>query len=473
MRRPARSALAFLGGFSLVSLLGCSDFGDPPEPSTPPDVQPPVVQLVRPNGGEEWESGTSQSVAWQVTDPDTPVGSLRIALDLSRDGGSSFEPIASDLPATSSYSWTVPTGLTTQARIRITASDGQRSSSDLSDAQFSIIRVPTGGEAIVSVGTGAGTRGSSQTVPLALSNSADIQTVELELSYDPGLVAFAGAATTLRAAELSLEAVATDGVISIHLGDDPPDDLLAAGTGEILLLSFELVAVGQSDLSVVAIRIANAAGDSVSVETSDGGVTVQPEGPPAEIAELLPERTVVGDTVRVLGVGFGAEQGSGTVALESDGSSSLATVLQWSDAEVRALVPDLEGANRLRLTTNGGSPATADFAVAPKLVSLRNDLLANGKSLQRYGCVSCHFCPGGSGDFCVNTREQMLHGGNNSRGTAIIPRKSALSVMIRKMGPNPPFGDRMPQGCEQVPNCITAADLLEIRDWIDQGARDN
>jgi hypothetical protein len=67
----------------------------------------------------------------------------------------------------------------------------------------------------------------------------------------------------------------------------------------------------------------------------------------------------------------------------------------------------------------------------------------------------------------VETRKDILDGGVN--GPAVIPRRSGSSNLVRKLGPNPPFGVRMPQGGPY----LSDAQILRIADWIDQGARDS
>lgn len=83
---------------------------------------------------------------------------------------------------------------------------------------------------------------------------------------------------------------------------------------------------------------------------------------------------------------------------------------------------------------------------------------------QRYGCLGCH---GGSGGLFVQTVPQLLQGGLN--GPAVIPGKADSSTIVRKISPNPPFGDRMPQGGPYLPDST----IQLIRLWINQGAKNN
>jgi hypothetical protein len=83
---------------------------------------------------------------------------------------------------------------------------------------------------------------------------------------------------------------------------------------------------------------------------------------------------------------------------------------------------------------------------------------------QRYGCASCH---GGSGGLFVQTVAQLLQGGVN--GPVVVPGKADASNIVKKLSPTPPFGDRMPQGGPYLPDST----LQVIKDWINQGAKDN
>jgi hypothetical protein len=83
---------------------------------------------------------------------------------------------------------------------------------------------------------------------------------------------------------------------------------------------------------------------------------------------------------------------------------------------------------------------------------------------QTHGCASCH---GGNGGLFVNTVAQLLQGGNH--GPAVVPGKADSSNIIKKLNPNPPFGERMPRGGPYLPDST----IQVIKTWINQGAKDN
>jgi hypothetical protein len=84
--------------------------------------------------------------------------------------------------------------------------------------------------------------------------------------------------------------------------------------------------------------------------------------------------------------------------------------------------------------------------------------------LQQHGCIDCH---GGENNLFVDSVAGLLQGGLN--GPAVTPGNADGSLIIRKMSPNPPFGDRMPLGGAPVPE----SQINVIRVWINEGAQNN
>jgi hypothetical protein len=101
--------------------------------------------------------------------------------------------------------------------------------------------------------------------------------------------------------------------------------------------------------------------------------------------------------------------------------------------------------------------------VIQKTVSFQRDILPIFAS-PRVGCLACH---GGTNDLFLGTVADILRGGQH--GPAVVAGNSAGSLLVQKIGPNPPFGDRMPFGSTPLPD----ATIQLIKDWIDQGALDN
>ncbi|MEW5826873.1 MAG: hypothetical protein AB1778_08605, partial [Candidatus Bipolaricaulota bacterium] len=96
------------------------------------------IRLTSPNGGEIWQAGSTQTIAWTSTGGGQK-GSIFIFC--SPDGGASWDPVAGPLDlGASSYSWVVP-DIPTSASLVFAGKwlDGAWAASDWSDREFSIV----------------------------------------------------------------------------------------------------------------------------------------------------------------------------------------------------------------------------------------------------------------------------------------------------------------------------------------------
>jgi len=129
-----------------------------------------------PNGGESWPIGSSQVLSWSFSDP---TGSVRV--ELSRDGGATYQVLFSSTPNDGQQSWTVTGPATAQARIRVTHRTVP-TLTDTSDAPFTIpaatlaVQAPNGGESAI--------LGTSLAITWTSSNLGG--NVKIELSRDGG-----------------------------------------------------------------------------------------------------------------------------------------------------------------------------------------------------------------------------------------------------------------------------------------------
>ena len=91
----------------------------------------PAVTVTSPNGGESWAAGSSHAITW------TSASVTNVKLEYTLDGGSTWSTIASSTGASAgSYTWTVPSTTSTNAKVRVT--DTASGTSDVSNAAFSI-----------------------------------------------------------------------------------------------------------------------------------------------------------------------------------------------------------------------------------------------------------------------------------------------------------------------------------------------
>jgi hypothetical protein len=108
----------------------------------------PTITVSSPNGGESWVAGTTHAITW-TSNPGS--GSL-VNIDLIK--GSTTTRLASDVPNTGSYAWTLPTTIAAGSDYKVQVSGKWIPISDSSNAAFTItnpyiyVRVlsPNGGE---------------------------------------------------------------------------------------------------------------------------------------------------------------------------------------------------------------------------------------------------------------------------------------------------------------------------------------
>jgi len=108
------------GNVSQVSHVALAEIQDYLTPRGGFDIDPPVVDVVYPDGGESLGSSTQQTIQWTILD-----ASAIITVDVyvSFDGGATYSPLALGMANTGSLDWFVHNRPATQARIRIDAMD--------------------------------------------------------------------------------------------------------------------------------------------------------------------------------------------------------------------------------------------------------------------------------------------------------------------------------------------------------------
>ena len=106
-----------------------------------PGMAASAVTVVSPDGGEQWQPGSTQAVAWKARG--NPGASVKIEL---LRGGAVDRVIAAAAPAApGSFSWTLPAALAPgdDLSIRVTGS-AAAAPSDTSDASFAVVTSPPG-----------------------------------------------------------------------------------------------------------------------------------------------------------------------------------------------------------------------------------------------------------------------------------------------------------------------------------------
>jgi hypothetical protein len=106
-----------------------------------------LIQITAPNGGETLNAGQTTTITWNSQAIDGVTGKVKI--QYSKDDGTSYTTIASNVANTGSYTWSIPDIPSQAARIKIISEDFS-GVYDTSDASFRILALevvsPNGGE---------------------------------------------------------------------------------------------------------------------------------------------------------------------------------------------------------------------------------------------------------------------------------------------------------------------------------------
>ncbi|MBU0687849.1 MAG: fibronectin type III domain-containing protein, partial [Candidatus Margulisbacteria bacterium] len=148
-------------------------FGNEATPAGYVDMK--VIRVTSPNGGETWMVGGTHNIEWT-----TSAGISNVRIELSTNEGVTFSTLESSTTNDGSHSWTIPDNPTTEARIRITATD-DITATDMSDTNFTIrrsitITQPNGGKNIAIL----------EDYEIRWTWSGNIQNVKVDYSVDGG-----------------------------------------------------------------------------------------------------------------------------------------------------------------------------------------------------------------------------------------------------------------------------------------------
>ena len=138
----------------------------------------PQISINSPNGGEEWTIGTQQLISWTSINT-----SGMVNIELSRDGGASWETVVDSTADAGEYNWTVVEPPSTQCLFKL--SDVRGDPFDVSDTVFSIVEplVPT---LIVTAPNGGETWTIGEKGVITWFSQDIISKIKIELSRDNG-----------------------------------------------------------------------------------------------------------------------------------------------------------------------------------------------------------------------------------------------------------------------------------------------
>jgi hypothetical protein len=101
------------------------------------------------------------------------------------------------------------------------------------------------------------------------------------------------------------------------------------------------------------------------------------------------------------------------------------------------------------------------------VVSYQDDLVP---LFETFSCTICHTTISPQGTLVVMPYASLIT--NDVEPHEVIPRRSAESLLVRRLLPSTPPPLRMPNDPPFVPY-LNEQEILLVADWIDQGARDN
>jgi hypothetical protein len=106
-------------------------------------------------------------------------------------------------------------------------------------------------------------------------------------------------------------------------------------------------------------------------------------------------------------------------------------------------------------------------------VSFKSDVLP----VIQKRCMPCHSEDNSNpSELYLDSYADLMEGGKH--GVPVVPGQAGESILMKKLGPDFPFGDQMPldrkkKKGEPSSKALTTDELKLIGDWIDQGAKDN
>ena len=134
------------------------------------------ITVVAPNGGEDWQIGSQQTIQW------TSVGITGdVKISITRDNITTWETILTNTENTGSLNWNVTGPSSADCLVRVSTADGKVK--DVSDAVFTISNAPV---ITVSAPNGGETWMIHETKNIVWTSAFTGETVKIELSRDWG-----------------------------------------------------------------------------------------------------------------------------------------------------------------------------------------------------------------------------------------------------------------------------------------------
>jgi hypothetical protein len=127
----------------------------------------------------------------------------------------------------------------------------------------------------------------------------------------------------------------------------------------------------------------------------------------------------------------------------------------------------------LALLNAQDEPLRTSIGETEQAVSFKTDILP----VFEKHCLPCHAEDNANpSELSLDSHELLMIGGKHGR--SVIPGNPGESILVRKFGPKPPFGDRMPLDPKRKqggtsPRQLSEEEIGLIERWIGQGAKNN
>jgi hypothetical protein len=76
------------------------------------------ISILSPKANDVVQAGAPYEIQWKAEVPDTEFG-VKVTIEVSKDGGKSWENVEENVPNSGKYSWKVPRLDSTQCKVRI------------------------------------------------------------------------------------------------------------------------------------------------------------------------------------------------------------------------------------------------------------------------------------------------------------------------------------------------------------------
>ncbi len=303
-----------------ISVTNISTYGDIMTAYvTPQGDNNASITVTSPNGGENWQAGSTQKITWTYTG--NPGPNVKIELLKGTASSTITSSTTTGSNGNGSYIWTLPTTQTTGSdyKIRITSTSNS-SYTDTSNGNFTI-----------------GTTGITVTSPNGGENWQAGSTQKITWTYtgDPG--------PSVKIELLKGTSVNSTITSSTSIGSN--------GSGSYIWT----IPSDQASGSDYKIRITSTSNSSYT-DTSDGNFTIG-GGTIPTITSINPTSGTAGTSVTINGKNFGTTQGTSTVKF----GTVTATVTSWSDTKIVAIAPTNSGTVNVTVTTTAGASNGVPF----------------------------------------------------------------------------------------------------------------